>query len=69
MLTLSIRLIEKQQFTSPAVQWGVQEEATALQAYVDYQHRNGHPELTVCSVIFHISCSHPFLGASPDGCV
>ena len=46
---------------------GVQQEATALQAYVNYQHQNGHPELTVCSVGFLISCSHPFLGASPDG--
>ena len=48
------------------MQWGVQPDATALQAYVDYEHQNRHPELTGCSVGFHTSCSHPFLGASPD---
>ena len=64
---LVVRLIEQRQITSPAIQWGVQQEAIALQAYVDYQHQNGHPELTACSVGFHISHSHPYLGASPDG--
>ena len=62
-----MRLIEQRQITSPAIQWGVQQEVIALQAYVDYQHHNGHPGLTVCSIGFHISHSHPYLGASPDG--
>ena len=31
---------------------------------MDYQHQHGHPELTA---YFHISHSHPFLGALPDG--
>ena len=62
-----MRLIEQRQITSPAIQWGVQQEVIALQAYVDYQHHNGHPGLTVCSIGFHISRSHPYLGASPDG--
>ena len=63
---LVVRLLEQRQFTSPAVQWGIEHEPIALQAYLNYQHKNGHPGLTACSVGFHISCSHPFLGASPD---
>ena len=64
---LVVRLIEQQQFVTPAIEWGVQQEATALQVYVDYQHNNGHTGLTICSVGFHVSLSQPFLGASPDG--
>ena len=64
---LVVRLLQQRQVVSPAIQWGVQQEAVALQAYVDYQHDNGHTGLTVCGVGFHVSISHPFLGASPDG--
>ena len=64
---LVLLLIEQRQFTSSAIQWSVQQEAVALQVYVDYQHQHGHPGLTACSVGFHISRSYPFLGASPDG--
>lgn len=42
-------------------------EAEAIQAYIQHQQRNGHDGLTVCSVGFHVSPSHPFIGASPDG--
>ena len=49
------------------MQWGVQQEAIALRAYVDYQHQNGHPGLTACSIGFHTSRAYPFLGATPDG--
>ena len=34
-----------------------------------YQHSHGHPDLMVSPCGFHISATHPFLGASPDGAV
>ena len=61
------RILEQRQFTSPATQWGIDKEKSAVEAYVDYQNKNGHAGLTVCPVGFFISHSHPFLGASPDG--
>lgn len=33
---LVVQLIEQRQITSPAIQWGVQQEMIALQLYVDY---------------------------------
>jgi len=45
----------------------VKNEALAIQAYIQHQQCNGHDGLTVCKVGFHVSRSHPFLGASPDG--
>ena len=41
----------------------------AVQAYTEHQNNSGHHGLTVCSVGFYLSKSHPFLGASPDGSV
>ena len=40
-----------------------------MKSYVQYQHSNGHSSLTVTPVGFHISLTHPYLGASPDGAV
>ena len=64
---LVANLLDERQVTSPAIKWGIEHESEALKAYVEYQHRTGHTELTVCPVGFHVSISHPFLGASPDG--
>ena len=44
-------------------------EATALDAYVKYQHSKGHPDLYATMSGMIISCTHPFLGASPDASV
>ena len=49
------------------MKWGVEHESKALKAYIEHQHRTGHTDLTVCPVGFHISISHPFLSASPNG--
>ena len=40
-----------------------------LTSYIKHQQVNGHPDIyaTVSGVI--ISCTHPFLGASPEACV
>ena len=34
---------------------------------IQHQQHNGHDELTVSNIGFHVSRSHSFLGASPDG--
>ena len=60
-------ILDQKQITSYAIRWGIESESKALEAYVKHQHRTGHSELTVCSVGFHVSISHPFLGATPDG--
>lgn len=64
---LVVNLLDQRQVTSPAIKWGIEHESEALKAYEEHQHRTGHTELTVCPVGFHVSISHPFLGASPDG--
>jgi len=56
----SLRLLKPRQFTTPAVEWGVKNEALAIQAYIQHQQCNGHDGLTVCKVGFHVSRSHPF---------
>ena len=64
---LVLRLLSNSQIISPALRWGVEHEAKAIEAYIDYQRQNGHSGLTVCKVGFFVSKTHPFLGASPDG--
>ena len=34
---------------------------------IQHQQHNGHDELTVSNIGFHVSRSHSFLGATPDG--
>ena len=48
---------------------GETHESVAITSYVQYQHSHGHSSLTVTPVGFHISLTHPYLGASPDGAV
>ena len=67
--SLVLRILQPKQFTSPATEWGKTHESIAITEYVKYQHSHGHPSLTVTPVGFHISLSHPYLGASPDGAV
>ena len=64
---LVVRLLEPRPFTSPAMEWGVNHETEAIQAYIQHQQHSGHHGLTVCGVSFHVSQRHPFIGASPDG--
>ena len=52
-----------------AMQWGIEHEEIALQEYMKHQHSHDHSGLFVCASGVHISTTHPFLGASPDGCV
>ena len=66
-LVLTILGVKKA--SGAALDYGRLMEATALDAYIKHQQVNGHPDIyaTVSGVI--ISCTHPFLGASPDACV
>jgi len=63
------RILQPQQFSSAATDWGITHEAVAIEQYIEHMHSQGHIELSVVSCGFHISQSHPYLGASPDGAV
>lgn len=63
---LVLRLLNPKQFSSQAIDWGIKNEKVALGAYLDYQHSNGHEDLTVCPSGFIISSDSPFIGCSPD---
>ena len=67
--SLVLRILQPKQFTTPATEWGKTHESVAITSYVQYQHSHGHSSLTVTPVGFHISLTHPYLGASPDGAV
>ena len=62
-------ILQPKYFTPPATEWGKTQESVAMKSYVQYQHSNSHSSLTVTPVGFHISLTHPYLGASPDGAV
>ena len=59
-----LRILQPKQFTTPATEWGKTHESVVITSYVQYQH-----SLTVTPVGFHISLTHPYLGASPDSAV
>ncbi len=56
-------------FTSKTTAWGCEHEAAARDHYILVMraHPNPHPNFKVSQTGFHISQSHPFMGASPDG--
>lgn len=66
---LVMKILQPKHFTSAATDWGIRHESVAIEQYVKHQQNHGHPNLTVTSCGFHISKSHPFLGASPDGAI
>ena len=67
--SLVLRILQQKQFSSAAIEWGIQNEPIAIQKYIDHQHTHGHPLLMVSPSGFFVSSTHPFLGASPDGAV
>lgn len=64
---LVLKLLQQRQISSVALEWGIQQEPNAVEAYKKYQKNIGHQELSVCAVGFLVCQAHPFLGASPDG--
>ena len=64
---LVLRLLQQKQIFSPAIEWGIEQESTAIAAYTQYQHDIGKSELSVCLMGFTICHQYPFLGATPDG--
>ena len=66
---LVLQILRPTNFTSPAIQYGIQHEKLAVDAYVDYQQHNGHPDILVTQSGFIVNPLYPFLGASPDGTV
>ena len=66
---LVLSILQPKQFSSAATEWGIQPEPIAIQQYIEYKQSHGHPNLAVTPCGFHISQSHPYLGATPDGAV
>ena len=66
---LVLKILQPKQFKSAATEWGVHQEPLAIQEYIRHQQGHGHPNLSVAPCGFHISKSHPYLGATPDGVV
>lgn len=66
---LVLRIIKLRNFTSPATQYGIDNEKKALCEYTAYQQSHGHPQLMVSPTGFYIDVEHPFLGTSPHGAV
>ena len=66
---LVLKILQQKQFSSPAVQWGKENESAACREYVTFQHMNGHPDLVFTQSGFFISEEYPFLGATPDGLI
>ena len=66
---LVLRIIRQEKFLSHAIEWGINNESCALQAYQTKQRENGHPDLVVCKSRFIVNPLFPFLRASPDGAV
>ena len=54
-------------FRSPALDWGIDNEAIALSQYVDYQHTLGNQGLVITRAGFVICEENPFLGGSTRG--
>lgn len=67
--SLVLQILQPKSFTSAATEWGIQQESTAVDAYIRHQQSHGHTNLTVSPCGFYISKTHPFLGASPDSTV
>ena len=66
---LVLRILHPRKFSSIATKHGIDNETSAIKAYIDHQQNHGHPGLVVCSCGFFINTDFPFLGATPDGSV
>ena len=51
------------------MQYDIQHEKLAIDAYVNYQQHNGHPDILVTQSGFIVNPLFPILGVSPDGAV
>ena len=67
--TLVKELLDSRQISTRATEWGKEHESLALKQYEQSTINCGHTDLIVCKAGFFIYEQHPFLGASPDGCV
>ena len=63
------RIIQPQNFSTPATKFGIENKKIALEQYVAYQHSHGQLQLVVSPSGFLINSSYPYLGASQDGAV
>ena len=67
--SLVMHILQPKKFFSHATEYGGQTEQIAISKYIEHQHANGHPNLTVSPCGLFVCLLHPFLGASPDGAV
>ena len=58
----------KSAYIIPAVQWGIKNEDTAREAYIDVVSEE-HENFVLIPAGLHVDPSYPHLGASPDGLI
>ena len=66
---LVLSILQPRSFSSDATDWGIQNESSAIQAYLTYHRLQGNDSITVGPCGFLVSETHPFLGATPDGTI
>ena len=66
---LVLQIMGVKRFTSESLNWGKDNEATALEKYQQHQNVSGHNGLYIAPSGFVVCESHPFLGVSPDAVV
>ena len=66
---LVLHIIQRKSFSTPATKNGLENEKSAIKAYISHQQCNGHPDIVVSESGFNINPSYYFLGATPDGAV
>lgn len=67
--SLVLQIIQQKRFSTAAVQHGIDNEQSAVNAYLTKQQGNGHLGVVYAPSGFVINPKWPFLGASPDGVV
>lgn len=63
------QLLQSNQFSTKATEWGKKNEPVALEKYKDHQMKSGHNDLIISKAGFVVCEDQPFLGASPDSYV
>ena len=66
--TLVSSILNRQKFSSPALKWGLDNEATAKEAYYTKMSEL-HSQFSIHSCGLQINTLYPHLGASPDGII
>ena len=66
---LVLSIIQSKSFSTPATEYGIEKEESAVKEYISHQHNHGHHDLMVTASGVMINPNYCFLAASPDGAV